>query len=58
MRLDLLEGVRTLQWFDLHPPHASGIMDTLNHLPPLGVADPAVLLASSAFMVARAWGSW
>ncbi len=29
MRLDLLEGVRTLQWSGLHPSHASGITDTL-----------------------------
>jgi pimeloyl-ACP methyl ester carboxylesterase len=28
-RLDLLEGVRTLQWSGLHPSHASGITDTL-----------------------------
>jgi hypothetical protein len=29
MRLDLLEGVRTLQCSGLHPSHASGITDTL-----------------------------
>ena len=29
MRLDLLEGVRTLQWSGLHSSHASGITDTL-----------------------------
>ena len=31
MRLDLLEGVRTLQWSGLHPSHASGITHTLIH---------------------------
>jgi hypothetical protein len=30
MRPDILEGVRTLQWSGLHPPHASGITDILN----------------------------
>jgi hypothetical protein len=30
MRLDLLEGVRTLQWSGHHSSHASGITDTLN----------------------------
>ena len=29
MRLDLLEGVRTLQWSGHHSSHASGITDTL-----------------------------
>jgi hypothetical protein len=29
MRLDLLEGVRTLQWSSLHSSHASGITDIL-----------------------------
>jgi hypothetical protein len=33
MRLDLLEGVRTLQWSGHHLSHASGITDTLNHVP-------------------------
>jgi hypothetical protein len=29
MRLDLLEGVRTLQWSGLHSSHTSAITDTL-----------------------------
>ena len=32
MRLDLLEGVRTLQWSGHHSSHASSITDTLNDL--------------------------
>jgi hypothetical protein len=32
MSLDLLEGVRTLQWSGLHSSHASGITDTLNEV--------------------------
>jgi hypothetical protein len=40
MRLDLLEGVRTLQWSGLHSSHASGITDTLNDV------DPTSALAS------------
>jgi hypothetical protein len=43
MRLDLLEGVRTLQWSGLHPSHPSGITDTLNVIcrleTPLATAD-------------------
>jgi hypothetical protein len=53
MRLDLLEGVRTLQWSGLHSSHASGIADTLNHLepsssgiPPATVRDDAVSVRS------------
>ncbi len=34
MRLNLLEGVRTLQWSGHHPSHASGITDTLIETPP------------------------
>jgi hypothetical protein len=30
MRLDLLEGVRTLRWSGHHSSHPSGITDTLN----------------------------
>jgi transposase, IS30 family len=44
MRLDLLEGVRTLQWSGLHPSHAAGITDTLIHISqrPAEAADRAV----------------
>jgi hypothetical protein len=34
MRLDLLEGVRTLQWSGLRSSHASGITDILTGAAP------------------------
>jgi len=50
MRLDRLEGRRTLQWSSLHSSHPSGIMDILTEVGPCCssacscLTDAAVLL--------------